>query len=78
MHAIKDKDVDLVDCSSGGNSHAQKIPGAPLYQVHFAETIKKQTGIKTAAVGLITTAQQGRNIAITASRPYCSCKTIFT
>jgi len=62
VHAIKDKDVDLVDCSSGGNSHEQKIPVAPLYQVPFSEAIKKQTGIKTAAVGLITTAQQAEQI----------------
>ena len=62
VHAIKEKDVDLVDCSSGGNSHAQKIPGAPLYQVPFAEAIKKQTGMKTGAVGLITTAQQAEGI----------------
>jgi 2,4-dienoyl-CoA reductase-like NADH-dependent reductase (Old Yellow Enzyme family) len=62
VHAIKDKDVDLVDCSSGGNSHAQKIPGAPLYQVPFAEAIKRQTGMKTGAVGLITTAQQAEGI----------------
>jgi 2,4-dienoyl-CoA reductase-like NADH-dependent reductase (Old Yellow Enzyme family) len=62
VHTIKDKDVDLVDCSSGGNSHAQKIPGAPLYQVPFAEAIKKQTGMKTGAVGLITTAQQAEGI----------------
>ena len=62
VHAIKDKDVDLVDCSSGGNSHAQKIPGAPLYQVPFAAAIKKQIGMMTAAVGLITTAQQCEGI----------------
>lgn len=62
VNAIQDKDVDLIDCSSGGNSHAQKIPGAPLYQVPFAEAIKKQTGMKTGAVGLITTAQQAEGI----------------
>jgi len=62
VQAIKGKEVDLVDCSSGGNSHAQKIPGAPLYQVPFAEAIKKQTGVKTAAVGLITTPQQAEGI----------------
>jgi len=62
VQVVKDKDVDVVDCSSGGNSHAQKIPGAPLYQVPFAEAIKKQTGMKTAAVGLITTAQQAEGI----------------
>jgi 2,4-dienoyl-CoA reductase-like NADH-dependent reductase (Old Yellow Enzyme family) len=59
---IRDRDIDLVDCSSGGNSHAQKIPGAPLYQVPFSEAIKKKTGIKTGAVGLITTAQQAEGI----------------
>jgi 2,4-dienoyl-CoA reductase-like NADH-dependent reductase (Old Yellow Enzyme family) len=62
VQAIKEKNVDLIDCSSGGNSHAQKIPGAPLYQVPFAEAIKKQTGIKTGAVGLITTSQQAEGI----------------
>ena len=62
VHAIKYKDVDLVDCSSGGNSHSQKIPGAPLYQVPFAEAIKKHTGMRTGAVGLITTAQQSEGI----------------
>jgi 2,4-dienoyl-CoA reductase-like NADH-dependent reductase (Old Yellow Enzyme family) len=62
VHVIKEKNVDLVDCSSGGNSHAQKIPGAPLYQVPFAEAIRKQTGMKTGAVGLITTAQQSEGI----------------
>jgi len=64
VHAIKEKNVDLVDCSSGGNSHSQKIPGAPLYQVPFAEAIKKQTGIKTGAVGLITTAHQAEGILL--------------
>jgi len=62
VHAIKYKDVDLVDCSSGGNAHSQKIPGAPLYQVPFAEAIKKHTGMRTGAVGLITTAQQSEGI----------------
>ena len=46
--------VDLIDCSSGGNSTLQKILPAPLYQVSFAEEVKKQTGMLTAAVGLIT------------------------
>ena len=62
VSAIKDKGVDLVDCSSGGVSHLQKIPVAPLYQVPFAEKIKKETGILTGAVGLITNAQEGEQI----------------
>jgi len=61
-HAIKDKGVDLIDCSSGGNSAAQKIPTGPLYQVPFSEIIKKESGMMTAAVGLITTPQQCEGI----------------
>lgn len=59
---LKEHEVDLIDCSTGGNSHDQKIPVAPLYQVPFAEKIKKETGILTAAVGLITKADEAENI----------------
>jgi 2,4-dienoyl-CoA reductase-like NADH-dependent reductase (Old Yellow Enzyme family) len=59
---LKSKKVDLIDCSSGGNSHEQKIAAGPLYQVPFAEKIKKETGILTGAVGLITTAEQAEEI----------------
>jgi 2,4-dienoyl-CoA reductase-like NADH-dependent reductase (Old Yellow Enzyme family) len=60
--ALKTKGVDLVDCSSGGASPKQNIPLAPGYQVPFADRIKKETGILTGAVGLITTAQQSEEI----------------
>jgi len=59
---LKDQRVDVIDCSSGGNSPAQKIPVGPLYQVPLAEKIKKETGILTAAVGLITSANEGEEI----------------
>ena len=59
---LKDKAVDMIDCSSGGNTHSQKITVKPLYQVPFAERIKKETGIPTAAVGMITTAEQCEEI----------------
>jgi len=59
---LKDKGVDLIDCSSGGLSAAQKIPIGPGYQVPFAEKIKKETGILTGAVGLITGAEQAESI----------------
>jgi 2,4-dienoyl-CoA reductase-like NADH-dependent reductase (Old Yellow Enzyme family) len=62
---IKDKGVDLMDCSSGGNSPAQKIALGAMYQVPFAEQIKKATGLMTGAVGLITTAQQAEQIVAT-------------
>ena len=61
---LKDKGVDVIDCSSGGNSVAQKIPVGPLYQVPFAEKIKKETGILTGAVGIITTAHEAEQILI--------------
>lgn len=59
---LKQKGVDVIDCSSGGNAHHQKIAVQPLYQVPFAERIKKETGMPTAAVGLITTAQEAETI----------------
>ncbi|MDD5185275.1 MAG: NADH:flavin oxidoreductase/NADH oxidase [Paludibacter sp.] len=49
--------VDLVDCSSGGNISTAKIPVAPGYQVPLSEAVRK-TGIRTAAVGLITSIEQ--------------------
>lgn len=54
--------VDLVDCSSGGNSPLQQISVAPGYQVPFAERIKVEAGMPTAAVGMITTAGQCEEI----------------
>ncbi len=59
---LKGKGVDAIDCSTGGNISSQKITVAPLYQVPFAEKIKKETGILTGAVGMITTAQQAEEI----------------
>lgn len=54
--------VDVIDCSSGGNVADAKIPIEPLYQVPFAERIRKDAGVATAAVGLITTAEQCEQI----------------
>jgi 2,4-dienoyl-CoA reductase-like NADH-dependent reductase (Old Yellow Enzyme family) len=54
--------VDLIDCSSGGSSLEQKIPMAPGYQVPFAERIRREVGIPTGAVGLITSAHQADEI----------------
>jgi 2,4-dienoyl-CoA reductase-like NADH-dependent reductase (Old Yellow Enzyme family) len=50
--------VDLIDCSSGGLARHQKIALAPGYQVPFAERIRREAGIPTGAVGLITSAGQ--------------------
>jgi 2,4-dienoyl-CoA reductase-like NADH-dependent reductase (Old Yellow Enzyme family) len=55
---LKTRGVDLIDCSSGGNSTHQKIELGPGYQVPFAARIRRDAGIATAAVGLITGAAQ--------------------
>lgn len=59
---LKDKGIDLVDCSSGGNVATAKIPLKPGYQVEFAEKLRKESGILTGAVGLITEPVQADEI----------------
>jgi 2,4-dienoyl-CoA reductase-like NADH-dependent reductase (Old Yellow Enzyme family) len=54
--------VDLIDCSSGGNVARATIPAAPGYQVPFAERIRRETRMKTGAVGLITDPHQAEQI----------------
>ncbi len=46
--------VDLIDCSSGGATRNAEIPVGPGYQVSLAERIRRDAGIPTGAVGLIT------------------------
>lgn len=50
--------VDMIDCSSGGIVPGVRIPVGPGYQVSLAERIREVSGLPTAAVGLITSAQQ--------------------
>lgn len=54
--------VDLIDCSSGGNIPKVRIPLGPGYQVPFAERVRRDSGVPTGAVGLITTALQAEEI----------------
>jgi NADPH2 dehydrogenase len=53
-HELKKRGCDWIDCSGGGVSPQQKIPLGPGYQVPFAERIRRETGIPTIAIGLIT------------------------
>src|SRR5271154_777057 len=62
---LKGMGVDLIDASSGGNVAGAKIPVGPGYQVKFAAEIRKQTGIATGAVGMITDAAQADTIVAT-------------
>jgi 2,4-dienoyl-CoA reductase-like NADH-dependent reductase (Old Yellow Enzyme family) len=50
--------VDLVDSSSGGLVAEQKVSFAPGFQVPFAERIRREAGVRTGAVGLITEPEQ--------------------
>jgi len=56
--------VDLIDCSSGGNVRGAKIPLGPGYQVPFAERVRREAEIATAAVGLITEPAQADAIVV--------------
>jgi 2,4-dienoyl-CoA reductase-like NADH-dependent reductase (Old Yellow Enzyme family) len=57
-----DAGVDLVDVSSGGLDPRQEIATEPGYQVPFAARIRRETGVATAAVGLITEPRQAELI----------------
>lgn len=59
---LKTLGCDWIDASGGGLAPEQKIPLGPGYQVPFAEAIRKQVGIPTVAVGLITEPQQAEDI----------------
>ncbi len=59
---VKTLGVDLIDASSGGNVAGAKIPIGPGYQVAFAERIRRETGLLSGAVGMITTAEQAESI----------------
>jgi 2,4-dienoyl-CoA reductase-like NADH-dependent reductase (Old Yellow Enzyme family) len=61
---LKGLGVDLIDCSSGGNVPHAKIPLGPGYQTPFAERIRREAGILTGAVGLITSAVQAEHIVV--------------
>jgi 2,4-dienoyl-CoA reductase-like NADH-dependent reductase (Old Yellow Enzyme family) len=58
---VKDRGVDVMDCSSGGVVANVKIPAKPNYQVPFAEAVRK-SGILTGAVGIIVSPEQAEDI----------------
>jgi 2,4-dienoyl-CoA reductase-like NADH-dependent reductase (Old Yellow Enzyme family) len=54
--------VDLVDCSSGGNLPHADIPLGPGYQTPFAERIRREAGVLTGTVGMITDPAQADHV----------------
>jgi 2,4-dienoyl-CoA reductase-like NADH-dependent reductase (Old Yellow Enzyme family) len=61
-HALKSRGCDFIDVSTGGSDPALRPPVGPGYQVPHAERIKRETGIPTMAVGLITSPHQAEAI----------------
>jgi 2,4-dienoyl-CoA reductase-like NADH-dependent reductase (Old Yellow Enzyme family) len=59
---LRERGVDLVDCSSGGAVADAKVPLGPGYQVPFAAAIRERAGVLTGAVGLITEPAQAEAI----------------
>jgi 2,4-dienoyl-CoA reductase-like NADH-dependent reductase (Old Yellow Enzyme family) len=57
--------VDVITCSSGGISgpiNTAIVPRTPGYHVAYSERVRRDAGIKTVAVGLITEARQAEQI----------------
>jgi 2,4-dienoyl-CoA reductase-like NADH-dependent reductase (Old Yellow Enzyme family) len=59
---LKQHGVDLIDTSSGALVEYAKIPAGPGYQVEFADKIRREAGIATGAVGMITDPAQADTI----------------
>ncbi|MCW7538523.1 NADH:flavin oxidoreductase/NADH oxidase [Aquabacterium sp. A7-Y] len=59
---LKEDSVDLIDTSSGLNIAHAKVPVGPEYQVPFAARIRREAGVATGAVGLITSGRQADDI----------------
>lgn len=55
---LRDRGVDVLDVSSGGTLPTARPVVFPGYQVPFAERVRRETGLATGAVGLITDARQ--------------------
>jgi 2,4-dienoyl-CoA reductase-like NADH-dependent reductase (Old Yellow Enzyme family) len=60
--AARERGVDVVDCSSGGSSPRASIPLKAGYQVPFSQEIRREAGVLTGAVGLITEPAQAESI----------------
>jgi len=61
-HTLREDGVDVIDVSSGGTVPHPKVLVGPGYQVPFAARIRREAGIATATVGLITDARQAEDI----------------
>ncbi len=61
VRALKQRGVDMVDCSSGGialggEGGLSAVPRVPGFQAGYASEIRRETGMPVIAVGMITAA----------------------
>lgn len=71
-HELRKLECDYVTVSGGGIVLDQKVPVSPGYQVPFAERVRRETGIATGAVGLISDARQAEDIVASGKADFVS------
>ena len=63
--ALKEHGVDVIDCSSGGiggDGALPAVPRVPGFQAGYSREIRRETGMPTVAVGMITQASHAEAI----------------
>ncbi|MGE5386413.1 MAG: NADH:flavin oxidoreductase/NADH oxidase [Betaproteobacteria bacterium] len=59
---LRELGVDLIDISTGGLVPTATIPAGPGFQTEFAARVRREAGVFSAAVGLITSPAQADHI----------------
>jgi len=70
--AFKSAGADMIDCSSGQVSPAQKPTYGRMYQTPFADRIRQEAGIATIAVGAISEADHVNSIIAAGRADLCA------
>ena len=63
--ALRDRGIDLMDCSSGGTAgldRSEALPREPGFQVFLADRLRREVGMPTMAIGLINSGTQAEAI----------------
>ncbi|MEU8550970.1 NADH:flavin oxidoreductase/NADH oxidase [Streptomyces roseoverticillatus] len=61
---LADDGADLIDCTSGGIARPEERPTGPAWQAPYARRVRRDTGVRTAAVGKITTLEQAERLLV--------------